>query len=55
MDGERDRLFTVNGRDTVRVDLVGLRWHPIVVEIPTLLESGRPLGLQLHGISFPWR
>jgi hypothetical protein len=54
VDEVRDRLFTINGRGAVRVRLAGERWHPVVVEIPTLLESGRPLGLRLARISFPW-
>lgn len=55
VDGERERLFTVSGRDGLQLRLRGERWHPVVIEIPTLLQSGRPLGLRLARISFPWR
>ena len=69
VDEVRERLFTINGRGAVRVRLAGERWHPVLVEIPTLLESGEParppagsdqlsLGLAVTGAGVPlsqWR
>lgn len=54
LDGHRERRFAIAKTDTIRVPLTGERWHPLLVEIPGIYETGPPYGLRLTRISFPW-
>jgi hypothetical protein len=53
-EGRRERRFTVERRETIRVRLDGDHWHPLIVEIPGIYETKPPYGLRLARISFPW-
>ena len=54
LEGRRDRRFTVDRRETIRVHLEGDHWHPLIVEIAGIYETQPPYGLRLARISFPW-
>jgi hypothetical protein len=50
----RERSFTVEKRETIRIRLTGERWHPLIVAIPGIYDTNPPYGLRLARISFPW-
>jgi len=54
-DGRLEQTFMVDRRATVRLDLDGRRWHPIVVGVPGLFDLGMPYSLRMRRITFPWQ
>jgi hypothetical protein len=53
VDGEIVERIQVAGRATVAIGLDGDRWHAVVLEVPALLETAPPQGLELESLVLP--
>jgi hypothetical protein len=49
-DGVQVDAAVISGAGTLRASLDGERWHPLVLEIPALLDLAPPRGLRLDGL-----
>jgi hypothetical protein len=55
VDGERADVELVDGTATLEGELAGEGWHALVLEIPELLGTAPPQGLELDAVAFARR
>jgi hypothetical protein len=55
VDGERADVELVDGSVTLEGRLEGEGWHAIVLEVPELLDTAPPQGLELEAVTFARR
>ncbi|HXV94969.1 MAG TPA: hypothetical protein VD695_00325 [Gaiellaceae bacterium] len=55
VDGERADVELVDGTGTLEGELAGEGWHALVLEIPDLLGTAPPQGLELEAVAFARR
>ena len=55
VDGERADVELVDGSVTLEGRLEGEGWHAIVLEVPELLDTAPPQGLELEAVAFARR